>query len=197
MSFLLRLEVSSNSCLPYLLFNTVSSVHRLSTEPEFAQQSDPIRRIFMSHIPPAPAVTPTTRSASSQVPMDVDPTTPTTSNIRPQLPAQHPASAPSLGACCSVSRGRAEVQELLLNFQEGLNRVLESNLENPLVTTPAAGNAPLDGFAENSASAPPPSLCSVCTKNIASPLNSQWYSCASCHIVVVSDLFVNHFTKQS
>lgn len=153
----------------------------------------------MSHVPRAPTVAPTTRSACSQVPMDVDPRTPTTSNIRPQLPRrapQHPASAPSLGACCSVSRGRAEVQELLLNFQEGLNRVLESNLETPMVTTPAAGNASLDGFAENSASAPPPSLCSVCTKNIASPLNAQWYSCASCHIVVVSDLFVNRLTNE-
>lgn len=168
--------------------------------PEVAQHSNFTRPNSMSHIPRAPTVTPTTRSASSQVPMDVDPTTTTTSNIRPQLPRpapQHPAFAPSLGTCCSVSRGRAEVQELLLNFQEGLNRVLESNLENPLVTTPAAGNALYDGFSENSASAPPPSLCSVCTKNIAPPLNGQWYSCASCHVVVVSDLFAHRLIKQS
>ena len=153
----------------------------------------------MSHIPPA-AVTPTNRSASSHVPMDVDSSTPTTSNIRSQCPEpqpQHPASAP-LGACCSVSQGRAEVQELLFNFQEGLNRVLESNLESSMVITPAAVNAEsLDGPTENSASAPPPSLCSVCTKNITSPLNGQWHSCASCHIVVVSSLFVNHLTNKT
>jgi len=152
----------------------------------------------MSHIPPAAV---TNRSASSHVAMDVDPTTPTTSNIRsqfPRPPPQHPASAPSLVACCSVSQGRAEVQGLLLDFQQGLNRVLESNLESSLVITPAAVNTEsLDGLTENSASAPPPSLCSVCTKNITSPLNGQWHSCASCHIVVVSSLFVDHLTNKT
>ncbi|KIM47460.1 hypothetical protein M413DRAFT_22123 [Hebeloma cylindrosporum] len=144
------------------LFSIAAGIHRVSTAPEFAQQSDATRRISMFHIPPAPLIPPTTRSVSSQVPMDVDPTTPTTSNIRPQLPGQAPqpsASAPSLGACCPVSQGRAEVQELLLNFQEGLNRVLESNLESPLVTGPAEGNASLD---ENSASALPLHLYAPC-----------------------------------
>jgi next-to-BRCA1 protein 1 len=129
--------------------------------------------------------------------MDVDPTTPTTSSIRSQFPrpmTQHRASAPSLGACCSVSQGRAEVQEMLFNFQEGLNRVLENNLESPLVATPASSNSVLGGFTEKSASAPPPSLCSICTKNLA---YGRRYSCTTCHVVVVSSLSVYHLTKDA
>lgn len=112
----------------------------------------------------------------------------------PQQPSrpkpQHRASAPSLGACCSVEQGKAEIQTMLINFQDTLNRVLATNLGTSMGNAdPATGHCN-DSVDDKFKSAPPPSLCSVCTKNISRSRNGpdSWYSCANCHIVVVSSI---------
>ncbi|KJA28423.1 hypothetical protein HYPSUDRAFT_1087110 [Hypholoma sublateritium FD-334 SS-4] len=109
---------------------------------------------------------------------------------RPQHPSrptpQHRASAPSLGACCSVEQGKAEIKSMLINFQDNLNHVLATNLGSPIVDAKPATSHQNDSADDKFKSAPPPSLCSVCTKNISRSLNGpdSWFSCANCHIVV-------------
>lgn len=120
-------------------------------------------------------------------------------NRLPQYPSrptpQHRASAPSLGACCSVEQGKADIQNMLINFQDNLNRVLATNLGSPMVNANSATGHQDDSADDKFKSAPPPSLCSVCTKNISRSRNGpdSWYSCANCHIVVVS--FINNPTR--
>lgn len=123
--------------------------------------------------------------------MDID-----RSNIRhrPQsrpLPTpQHRSSAPNLGACCSIAQGRADIQAMLTNFEENLNRVLATNLGTPMSS--GARRVPADPRASTSGrrfnSAPPASLCSVCTKNVSDSERGpdSWYSCTNCHVIVVS-----------
>ncbi|KAF8167336.1 hypothetical protein B0H34DRAFT_681448 [Crassisporium funariophilum] len=151
------------------------------------------RAISMSHIPPPPIIFSSSPSASSQVSMDVDTSTTGPFNQGSQRPGsqrstpQHQTSASAPRACCSVSQGKAEVEVMLQNFQEGLNRVMTSNFSTPLGSNPFL---PGTSFGERNTlssvtSAPPPFLCSVCTQNIsrAESLGS-WYSCDNCHLVV-------------
>lgn len=97
---------------------------------------------------------------------------------QPRRPTpQHRASASSLSSCCPVAEGRAEIHTMLTNFQENLNRVLSSNLGAPMISSSD----------DASRSAPPSSLCSVCTKNISARNGPDaWRSCENCHVIVVS-----------
>jgi len=135
---------------------------------------------------------------TAAAPMDVDssslnarrqPTYPQRTRPTPQ----HSISTMSIESCCSVSEGKAEIKAMLSNFEAGLNRVLANNFEVPLSTTPQASVAYVpENMLENKEvkSAPPPSWCSMCTRDITAPQNGQgaWYSCADCHVVVVSIL---------
>ncbi|KAJ3517856.1 hypothetical protein NLJ89_g241 [Agrocybe chaxingu] len=145
------------------------------------------RHASMSHIP---AATPSTFQPTPGVPMDVEPPVPMLPHIhrhnyRPQylrpLP-QHRMSAPAMGACCSVSQGKADIQAMLTNFEKSLNTVLENNLGVPLMYGPSTQTRP----SSTTESAPPPSLCSMCITNISSTEDGQktWYSCVDCHIAV-------------
>jgi next-to-BRCA1 protein 1 len=146
------------------------------------------------------------RSSVSQfvppfAPMDVDqPTshTPfernTTQHSLPSL--RHRSSVQSLTSCCSVAQGKAEIKALLTDFQDGLNRVLDNDLQQPLHISRQASvetfntseTLKADG---NVLPTQPPSWCSHCTRDINASQNGGylWYSCVDCRVVVVSSIF--------
>ncbi|KAF8910162.1 hypothetical protein CPB84DRAFT_1958637 [Gymnopilus junonius] len=124
-----------------------------------------------------------------QTPMEVDVASVTTvsNQTTPKIPAQantptaqHEGSSSVTGSCCSVSQGKAEIKAMLTEFKDVLDRVVNNDL-----ATPQQGNASAIHVTE----APPPSLCSVCTRSAAGAPNgvASWYSCESCHVVVCAD----------
>lgn len=138
----------------------------------------------------------TTFSAASLADMDVDhgPSS-TTSSLRHQSSPQHALHTPqhrssmaSISSCCSVAERTAEIKVMLTDLQAGLNRVLSSNLSEPLVfSREASVHNSHDVISQNTPDLPPHSWCSFCRGDIMPPGNdSVWYSCADCPIVVVS-----------
>lgn len=130
----------------------------------------------------------TTFSVSSLGDMDVDHGPTNTSTIRHQSSPQHSLHLPqhrssmaSISSCCSVSEGKEEIKVMLTDLQAGLNRVLSSNLSEPLVISrePSVHNS-------DNATSQPRSWCSLCRGNMAPGNGSIWYSCGDCHMAVVS-----------
>ncbi|KDR85758.1 hypothetical protein GALMADRAFT_234824 [Galerina marginata CBS 339.88] len=146
-----------------------------------SQQSDSRHRgIFMSRLSSLGL-----NHTATQVPMDVDVRTPTlrtsvTDHIHAQpnqTTPQHRGSDTVTGSCCSISQGKAEIRAMLTEFKEVLDRVVVHDLSTHEQHSPEP---------EVSMEAPPPSLCSICTRNIVASRTglSMWYSCESCHVVV-------------
>jgi len=71
----------------------------------------------------------------AQVPATaMDPTCATFVQHNPDTPLQQQSSmAQPHVACCSVAKSKVEIRGMLDDFQVGLNRVLSSNLQQPLV----------------------------------------------------------------
>ncbi|KAF9526424.1 hypothetical protein CPB83DRAFT_857788 [Crepidotus variabilis] len=92
-------------------------------------------------------------------------------------------------SCCSVAQGKEDIRSMLSDFQQGLNRVLESNLSKPLEVghrAPSDSMLPQDDRPTGSSSSPPPSWCSLCTRDLPTGEDEKgvWFSCVDCHIVV-------------
>lgn len=123
-------------------------------------------------------------SVSFQMPMDVDTLT-TESSARsntygpPQhttvpMP-QHQTLRQVTNVCCSVSRGKAELNAMLHNFQEDLDRIIANTFGETLPLRP------MSQVDVDASSAPPPFLCSSCAQH----RQGTWYSCDNCHVIVV------------
>ncbi|PPQ79402.1 hypothetical protein CVT25_002672 [Psilocybe cyanescens] len=131
-----------------------------------------------THLGPHVAFSPAVPVAS-QAAMDVDTAPPTTRSvsmrsIRPQPARPTAQRRSSAGSCCTVSKSNADMRAILTEFKDIVDSALATNLS--MIS---------DG--SNSANeAPPPSLCSVCTRSIGSlhDGHGDWYSCESCHVVV-------------
>jgi len=135
-------------------------------------------------------------SASSLADMDVDHGTTSTSSLRHQSspqhslhPPQHRSSMASISSCCPVSEGKEEIKVMLTNLTAGLNRVLSSNLSEPLVMSrgPSVHNSD-NATSQNAPDLPPRSWCSFCRGDMPPGQHSIWYSCADCHLAIVSSL---------
>ena len=103
------------------------------------------------------------------------------SNRRNTYSPQHTVPVPQHltpgQVCCSVSQGKAEIKAMLHNFQEDLNRVMTNTFEGSTsVSMNVVSQADI-----GPTSAPPPFLCSLCTRH----RQGTWYSCDNCHVVVV------------
>lgn len=147
---------------------------RFSGHSEFTRPSAPRVR------PQAAALSGASRAASSHAAMDID-SAPTNHSF--PINRDHPQHSDGFTAqcgsssgdsCCSASRGNAEMRAILNQFKEVVDNALAQTAK---VHANKAGEAP------------PPSLCSHCTRFIGTYIDGQgdWFSCESCHVVVVSE----------
>jgi len=108
---------------------------------------------------------------------------------------QHQRPLPQLRVasrlCCDTSQGTGELREILVQFQSVINRTMA---EITPASSTSGGQTRAAEFMRAMGDAPPPSLCSVCTRNIgaSNEKQSDWYSCANCHVVIVSNLTFVH-----
>jgi next-to-BRCA1 protein 1 len=118
--------------------------------------------------------------------MEVDQThTAATSVPNSEIPLQHRSSMTSVSSCCSVAESKAEIKSMLDNLQAGLNRVISSNLQEPLVISPQ--NCCNSSEAGINTKATIPTWCFTCANYIVpSEYGQLHYSCTNCHVVVVS-----------
>ncbi|KAJ7675344.1 hypothetical protein B0H17DRAFT_1081087 [Mycena rosella] len=132
-----------------------------------------------SHIPPPPIIL--SAASSSQALMDVDSTSAgryspgSTSTFKPQH--QHDpqsVTAGTPGACCAVSQGKVEMEQIVSRFKDDLDRILKSSFSSP-APAPPSFMPPL----------PPSSFClfKYCT-TCAKIFQGPWFACEKCSIVV-------------
>jgi len=100
-------------------------------------------------------------------------------------PSQHKSSVSPFSSCCSVAESRAEIKAMLDDFQVGLNRVLSSNLQEPLVVSPPDTRNSCNRAKTGSNTWETSPKCSHCSEYIV-PLRDVWYSCSDCGVVVRS-----------
>jgi len=105
-----------------------------------------------------------------------------------EIPFRHKSSVSSFSSCCSVAESRAEIKAMLDDFQVGLNRVLSSNLQEPLVVSPVDTRNACNGAETGSNTWRTSLTCSHCSENIVSSADEPyfWYSCSDCGVVVSS-----------
>ncbi|KAF9486564.1 hypothetical protein BDN70DRAFT_870152 [Pholiota conissans] len=166
--------------------SSVISIEPLPTHPAFSREN-----LYGSSDPMGLSAFPPVRKSTLPDAMDVDRSSArppihwiggTRAQSRPLPTPQHRASAPNLGACCSAA---SEIRTLLNNFEENLNRTLAENLGASMPSRRAIDPRP-NTSNKSFTSAPPASLCSVCTKNVSDSERGpdSWYSCSNCHVVV-------------
>uniref|UniRef100_A0A8H8CQ89 ZZ-type domain-containing protein n=1 Tax=Psilocybe cubensis TaxID=181762 RepID=A0A8H8CQ89_PSICU len=77
-------------------------------------------------------------------------------------------------ACCSAKSANEDMRVILTEFKDIVDSALATNLSMMTNGSNTANEAP------------PPSVCSNCTRNIGAVRNGHgdWYSCENCHVVV-------------
>lgn len=123
-------------------------------------------------------------------PMDVDKTgTAGVPGQHPEIPLHHRSSMTSVSSCCSVSQSKADIKAMLCDFQAGLNNVIASDLQEPLVVhnRNSRQNSRNSMDVDNHAKIPP-TCCSHCISDISSSEHGPqvWSSCTNCNVGLVS-----------
>ncbi|KAJ7492359.1 hypothetical protein FB451DRAFT_1022268 [Mycena latifolia] len=145
-----------------------------------------------SHIPPPPIILSTT--PSSQGLMDVDTSSSdrysprSMSTLKPQH--QHDPQSVTAGtpaACCAVSQGKVEMEQMVEKFKSDLDRILKTSFA-PAPAPPSFMPPPF----------PPSSFClfKYCT-TCAKIFQGPWFACDKCSIVVCPGCHENQSTNNS
>ncbi|KAF9567754.1 hypothetical protein CPC08DRAFT_746636 [Agrocybe pediades] len=158
-----------------------------------------------------PSIRSTTQTESSvlstatetETPMVVDepvPNVASSARRNDKAPAQHQRPLPQHKSSASArsprdtSQETAELREILGQFQSVIDRTMAqitpvSSPSNAQNRNSSSSNEGTSEFIKTMADAPPPSLCSICTRHIGASQDRQsdWYSCANCHVVICGD----------
>ena len=117
--------------------------------------------------------------------MEVDQTsTDASSAHQSEFPLQQKPSMSSVSSCCSVAESKAEIKAMLDDFQIGLNRVLSSNLHEPLVISQQNSRKSYNSTGTDSEGTSI-KACPHCNTNTISTMLSD-FSCADCGVIVSS-----------
>ena len=161
-----------------------------STHPPLLSQSRPLPRF---EYPSSPPVLP----SFSPPPPIIFPSPPSLPNLSPILP-----QATSPQSCCSVAKGKSEMETLLTSFKKDLDRIMRntfgseynptaevdtSDRQTPIVSTLSTAACPATSQASYnptyvSTEAPSLHWCFICRNECS----GGWYGCVKCpwHIIV-------------
>ncbi|KAJ6621136.1 hypothetical protein B0H10DRAFT_2215397 [Mycena sp. CBHHK59/15] len=146
-----------------------------------------------SHIPPPPIIL-----STPQAHMDVDSSSSDhySSSISSTLKPQHQHGPQSVAACnsaacCAVSQGKVEMEQMVSKFKDDLDRILKASFG-----TPAVSPLPVSPSFPNMMPLIPPSFClfKYCT-TCAKIFQGPWFACEKCSIVVCLGCHENQNTN--